>query len=82
MTQWEIVTVIVTPVGLFAAVGAPVLKLNSTITKLQTVLDELKADFNAQTAKNSEGHRRLWEHNEKQDARLDEHEKRLTKLEG
>ncbi len=82
MTEWGVVTVLVTVVGLFAAVGAPVLKLNSTITRLQTVLDDLRSDFDEQKSHNSEGHKRLWEHNDKQDEQLDDHEKRITRLEG
>ncbi len=82
MTEWGVVTVLVTVVGLFAAVGAPVLKLNSTITRLQTVLDDLRSDFEDQKAHNSESHKRLWEHNDKQDEQLDDHEKRITRLEG
>lgn len=34
MSEWEVVGVIVVLIGLVTAIAAPVLKLNSTITKL------------------------------------------------
>ena len=37
--EWSVVTVIVVLVGLFAAIAGPIIKLNSTITKLSTMID-------------------------------------------
>ena len=31
--------------------------------------------------KNQESHKRLWEHNGKQDGKIEDHEKRITKIE-
>lgn len=81
MNEWTVVSVLVTVVGLFAAVGGPVLKLNTTITRLQTVLDDLQKDFDRSQNKASETHRRLFEHNEEQDRRLANHESRILHLE-
>ena len=36
MNEWSVVGVLVVLVGLFLSVGAPVIRLNSTITKLST----------------------------------------------
>ena len=81
MTEWGVIGVLVVIAGLFGTVGGPVLKLNATITRLQTVLDALKDDLAAQKSKSTEAHRRLWAHNEEQDARLDEHDMRIAALE-
>mgnify|MGYP005767060839 FL=1 len=86
--QWEVVGVIVTLVGLAAAVGGPVLKLNGSITRLTTLLqaiehrlDTLEQGAKEQRTHAAESHRRIWNHNDEQDARLEDHEKRITLLE-
>lgn len=86
--QWEVVGVIVTLVGLAAAVGGPVLKLNGSITRLTTLLqaiehrlDTLEQGAKEQRTRAAESHRRIWNHNDEQDARLEDHEKRITLLE-
>ena len=86
--QWEVVGVIVTLVGLAAAVGGPVLKLNGSITRLTTLLqaiehrlDTLEQGAKEQRTHAAESHRRIWTHNDEQDARLEDHEKRITLLE-
>ena len=86
--QWEVVGVIVTLVGLAAAVGGPVLKLNGSITRLTTLLqaiehrlDTLEQGAKEQRTHAAESHRRIWNHNDEQDACLEDHEKRITLLE-
>lgn len=86
--QWEVVGVIVTLVGLAAAVGGPVLKLNGSITRLTTLLqaiehrlDTLEQGAKEQRTHAAESHRRIWNHNDEQDVRLEDHEKRITLLE-
>ena len=86
--QWEVVGVIVTLVGLAAAVGGPVLKLNGSITRLTALLqaiehrlDTLEQGAKEQRTHAAESHRRIWNHNDEQDARLEDHEKRITLLE-
>lgn len=37
--EWTVITVLVALVGLLATVGAPVIKLNSNLTKLTVLLD-------------------------------------------
>ena len=80
--------VIVTLVGLAVAVGGPVLKLNGSITRLTTLLqaiehrlDALEQGAKEQRTHAAESHRRIWAHNDEQDDRLEDHEKRITLLE-
>lgn len=81
MTQWDIVTVLAAVVGLFAAVGAPVIRLNATMTRLSTLVETLEEKVDSQAASSKESHRRLWAHNDEQDGKLNDHEKRITILE-
>lgn len=81
MTQWDIVTVLAAVVGLFAAVGAPVIKLNATMTRLSTLVENLEKKVEKQAAESKESHRRLWAYNDSQDEKLNDHEKRITILE-
>lgn len=81
MTEWGVFGVIVALVGLLATVTAPLIKLNSNITHLNVTLDQMRQDVDAQKAAAKESHRRLWEHNEEQDEKLENHECRIKILE-
>lgn len=80
--EWDIVLVIVTLVGLFVTVGAPIIKLNTTIAKMNTTLAILEERHEKDEQKNQAAHVRLWEHNDAQDAMLNEHRLRLHDLDG
>lgn len=86
--EWTTVTVIIALVGLVVTVTTPLIKLNSNITRLTVVLDTIKAELEeqkkaliAQRADSKESHRRIWAHNDEQDAVLNDHETRLRVLE-
>lgn len=81
MTEWGVVGVIVALVGLFLTVGAPIIKLITSITKLTGTVDALQKDMEGLTTKNTEAHRRLWEHNEEQDDKINDHESRIRVIE-
>lgn len=81
MTEWGVVGVIVALVGLFFTVGKPIIKLTNTISKLDSTCERLDTQFSAFEANNKNSHRRIWEHNEEQDNRINDHEKRITLLE-
>lgn len=81
MTEWDIVTVLAAVVGLFAAVGAPVIRLNATMTRLSALVEQLEKKVEKQGTESKESHRRLWAHNDEQDEKLNDHEKRITILE-
>jgi len=79
--EWTTVTVIIALVGLFLAVGAPIIRLIVSITKLTDLVGALQEDLAEFADRNSDAHRRLWDKNEEQDSRLDNHETRLLLIE-
>lgn len=81
MTEWGVVGVIISLVGLFLTVGKPIIKLTSTISKLDDTCERLDEQFRDFEINNKDGHRRIWKHNEEQDDKINDHEKRITLLE-
>ena len=75
------VTVIIALAGVGAAVIKPIANLAQTITKLTVVVDKLQEDVPGLTDRNSDSHARLWAKNEEQDERIEEHERRIGRLE-
>ena len=53
MTEWTVVVVIIALVGLLVAVGTPVIRLNTSITRLNVILDQVQKD-QGQNAKEHE----------------------------
>ncbi len=74
MNEWQVVGVIVALVGLVSAIVAPIIKLNTSITKLTVLLDGLKSNQDSYEQRNREAHKRIWEHNDEQDEMLHKHE--------
>ena len=92
MTEWQVVLVIVTLVGLVATILGAALKVNNkftdslinftnTNTKLDTTVTELGKQLLKLEDRNSDNHSRIWEHSEAQDKVLNEHDRRITILE-
>lgn len=81
MTEWQIVTVIVVLVGLGISVITPIIKLNTTITKLTTIVERLSGDVTDLTARNSKTHDRIFAQIDKNTDAINDHEKRITVLE-
>ncbi|MEG1017013.1 MAG: hypothetical protein RSE36_04300 [Oscillospiraceae bacterium] len=81
MNEWGVVGVIVSLVGLFAVIVPPIVKLINSITKLTVIVEKLGGDITELTENNARSHDRLWRHNENQDKSINDHEKRLVKLE-
>lgn len=88
MNEWTVVTVFAALVGLFFTVGKPIINLNKTMTTLNVNVEhnsnelaELKTDFKSQRESAHESHQRLWEHNSKQDDKIQNHEFRIGLLE-
>lgn len=79
--EWTTVTVIIALVGLGAAIIKPIVSLTQSITKLTVVVQTLQEDMTGLTTKNSQSHARLWDHNDEQDVRLDDHERRIIDIE-
>lgn len=78
---WEIFLGIVALVGFCVTIATPLMKLSKTMTELNVNMQNLNQAMNTLTANNTESHRRIWAHNDEQDERLDNHEKRITKIE-
>lgn len=78
---WEIFLGIVALVGFCVTIATPLMKLSKTMTELNVNMQNLNQAMNTLTANNTESHRRIWAHNEEQDERLENHEKRITKIE-
>lgn len=79
--EWTTVTVIIALVGLGAAVIKPIVSLTQSITKLTVVVERLERELDEQGEHSRESHKRLWDHNEEQDNRLDDHERRIHDME-
>ena len=79
--EWTTITVIISLVGLGAAVIKPIVSLTQSITKLTVVVERLERELDEQSEHSRESHRRLWDHNEEQDNRLDDHERRIYDME-
>lgn len=78
---WEIFLGIVALVGFCVTIATPLMKLSKTMTELNINMQNLNQAMNTLTANNTESHRRIWAHNDEQDERLENHEKRITKIE-
>ena len=81
MTEWTVVGVLVTLIGLVAAVIKPLIDLNSVIVRLTGAVGTLEKNLSCMTEKNSAAHGQIWEHMGDQDEQLHDHETRLTVIE-
>ena len=79
---WGKEGVIVVLLGLLGTVTAPMIKLNTTLTKLNDKFETLDSKLTDVTESNHDSHKRLWEHEEAQDNTLHNHETRIQILEG
>ena len=78
---WEIFLGIVALVGFVITLATPLMKLSKTMTELNVNMQNLNKAMNVLTTNNTESHRRIWAHNEEQDEKIENHEKRITKIE-
>ena len=79
--EWTTVTVLIAVVGLIATVLTPAIKLNTSVTKLATLVDSLNNKISTSESNNSEAHRRIWNELDGQKETLNQHETRITVLE-
>lgn len=87
MTEGQ-VTIIIALIGLIITVIINISRFAGAVTKIETslnhlndVLKDLKNEFKESREEMAMKRKRLWDHNEKQDKILDEHELRIIKLE-
>lgn len=88
MSEWNIVLVLVTLSGLGVTLWRAAYSYTKTTTQLQEAIKSLQdlllsmqESFNQSMQSNSESHRRIFEWLERNDERLDDHEKKFIKLE-
>ena len=70
MMEWTVVVVIIALVGLVSSIVAPIIKLNTIITKLATLVDGIEKTIGTLSNKSDE-----------HDGVLNNHETRITVLE-
>lgn len=79
--EWDVVTTLVVLIGLFLTVGTPMLQVSTKLTKNTQAMEMLTEKLTKLESRNTEAHKRLWDKNEEQDKRLDNHELRIHDLE-
>ena len=77
MTEWGVVLVIISLIGLIATIMGPVVYITRTLAKLTAVTEQMQ---NEQTA-NQKSHDKLWKQIDEQGATLHDHETRIQILE-
>lgn len=79
--EWTVVVVLVALVGLIVSVLTPAIKLNTSVTRLATLVENLDGKYSAMESNNAESHRRIWNELDGHTAELHEHDTRITVLE-
>ena len=69
--EWTVVVVIVALAELTGSILTPAIKLNTSVTRLSTLVDSLNNKLSTMENNNSEAHRRIW-------GELDEHKSTLS----
>ena len=77
----EIVAGLFVLIGGIVSIDTPIVKLTKSITELTVKVDDFARQIEQQSVRSKEAHKRLWEHNEEQDDKLQEHEIRISNLE-
>ena len=80
MTEWGVFGVISAIVVFGVCVGAPLLRLNSTITRLSTVLNMFQTQVDKDKECNLQEHIAIWDECEKQGAKISEHDTEIAVL--
>ncbi len=81
MDSWGVFGVIAALISFGVLIGAPLLKLNSNITRLTTVLEILQKQFSEEKTSNEKEHEAIWDKTDKHDETLGDHETRISVLE-
>ena len=92
MREWDVVLVIVVLLNIGLSIYNPVSKSQKENTRAMTELtmtmkamsDKLmnfEKDIDALSNRNHDSHKRIWEKNEAQDEKLNDHENRIIKME-
>ncbi|HIY21239.1 MAG TPA: hypothetical protein H9841_04975 [Candidatus Flavonifractor merdigallinarum] len=79
--EWTVVTALAALTGLGAVIVKPIVSLTRSITELTVVVERVEQELAQQARRSQDSNRRLWAKNEEQDGRLDDHERRIDRLE-
>lgn len=79
---WDIVAGIVLLAGFIITIVKTIIPLTNALTRLTERIDSLAEQVDTLDEKKTEAHKRLWSHNDTQDAMLQNHEQRLHDLDG
>ncbi len=85
MNESEMIGLIVISMGTILGVGVivvkPILQVVKSITELNESIKTLSEKFSVFEVSNLEAHKRIWNHNDEQDEKIQDHEKRLSIIE-
>lgn len=81
MDRWEVFLTIGTLATFIIAIVGPMLKLNTTLTKLADKADSLKETFEKTQTSNHNVHQRIWDELGEHGEKLNDHETRLQLME-
>lgn len=79
--EWTVVTVFGALIGLFITVGAPIIKLITSLTKLTSEVTHLRKSLGETSARNDESHKQICEHIDTMGGTIQNHETRIVMLE-
>lgn len=81
----EMIGLVIVALGSILSVGViivkPILKVVEVMTELTASVKALTEKFNKFEVNNHDDHKRIWCHNEEQDEKLQDHEKRIWLIE-
>ena len=85
MNTNEMIGFVVVALGSVLSVGViivkPILQVVKTMTALNESIKALTEKFNKFEVNNHDDHKRIWQHNDKQDETIQEHSERISILE-
>lgn len=81
MTEWGVYGVIVALVSFGLLIGTPLIKLNSTITKLSALVEFMQKQIDTFRTDNDKEHNSIWSEMERHEDTLGDHETRISVLE-
>lgn len=79
--SWEIFLGIVAIIGFVITVSTPMMKLNTSITKLSLSIEHLQEVIKRNETENQNAHDELKNHNKDQDKIIQDHESRIDAIE-
>ena len=78
---WEIFLGVAALLTFIITITGPMLKLNTSITKLNSSVDVIKDALDRIEKDNESSHKKIWEHNNEQDEIIAEHSKKISNIE-